>query len=103
MTVDDLVDKYMDIIGKHEYIDWPDELEKDLRSLVKEAASAEREECAKLVEASIVGGRAWNEEQAKHAEAANHIAKAIRARTGECNTCGGDPYVQPCPECGQEG
>ena len=40
----------------------------------------ERESCARLVESSIVGGRAWNEDQAKHAEAAQHIAKAIRAR-----------------------
>ena len=67
---------------------------KRIIDLVRDAVEREREACAKLVEDTIVGGRAWNEAQAAHAKAARHIAKAIRARTGECLLCGGDQYVQ---------
>ena len=27
---------------------------------------------------------------------------AIEVREGECETCGGDQYLQPCPTCGEE-
>ena len=72
-----LIEKHLDKLSDAET---PLGLAIGLNDLCKEVAAAEREECAKLVEASIIGGRAWTPGQADHDEAANHIAKAIRER-----------------------
>jgi NTP pyrophosphatase (non-canonical NTP hydrolase) len=51
-------------------------LERDV--IQSSAVAEERERCAKVCEAMVVGGRAWNEEQAKAAEVLFAAAKAIR-------------------------
>ena len=48
--------------------------------LCRKVVKYEREECAKLVELSIIGGRAWNDGQEAHALVAKEIARAIRGR-----------------------
>jgi hypothetical protein len=73
----DLIDCYLDSISTA-----PSEtgLILVLSELCEEVAATERDRCARLVEESIIVGRARTREQEAHAEAAKHIATAIRGR-----------------------
>jgi len=62
---------------------WRFETDAAVEKAAQRAREDEREKCAKVCEAMIIGGRAWTEDQAKAAEVLHAAANAIRNRQDE--------------------